>query len=161
MTMLIESAATYSLVLLQAIIGVVPSNVVVGSSLNKANYYTGGIVTVFSVMAPTVLVARIALTNPNTTVASATIAHISGLQFGSQQRSGSDAEPTPVIEVKGEFSADASSGDIKLRFFSASSNAPIVYQPTNSTRRNRSTTPPKPSPGMVGFDSDACRNFGF
>lgn len=34
-------------------------------------------------MAPTVLVARIALTDPNITVSTAPLTHISGLQFGS------------------------------------------------------------------------------
>ncbi|PPQ94507.1 hypothetical protein CVT25_014161 [Psilocybe cyanescens] len=90
--MIIESAAAYSLVLLlDAIIFVLPSFNVVGSSLNEANSYVGGIVIVVTNqgMAPTFLVARIALTDPNSTVESAIITHISGSQFGSQQGSGS------------------------------------------------------------------------
>ncbi|PPQ79585.1 hypothetical protein CVT25_003468 [Psilocybe cyanescens] len=79
-------------------------------------------------MAPTILVARIA-TNDNHTITSSTIIHISGLQFESQQGNGSgrsrnatgedintsvhadDADPTPVIEVKRESSADATFED--------------------------------------------------
>ncbi|PPQ87709.1 hypothetical protein CVT25_011502 [Psilocybe cyanescens] len=86
------------------------------------------IVTVAAGMAPTILVARMA-TNHNHTVSSCTITHISGLQFGSQQGSGSvhsgnttggdinasvhvyDADPRPKIEVKMESSADAPFGD--------------------------------------------------
>ncbi|PPQ93632.1 hypothetical protein CVT25_000818 [Psilocybe cyanescens] len=128
---IIESAAAYSLVLLfEATLGVVPSSVVFGSPWSDAVYYVEVILTVVSGMAPTVLVARIALTDSNSTDASGARTQISGnLQFGSQQGSGSshsgdttggdvdasvhadEAELTPVIEVKREFSADATSGD--------------------------------------------------
>ncbi|PPQ90924.1 hypothetical protein CVT25_007851 [Psilocybe cyanescens] len=94
-TILIESAATYSMVLLlAAIIYVVPSLNVLGSPLSQAEYYVSVILTVVSGMAPTVLVARIA-TNDNNSVASATLTHISDdLQFGSQQGSGNGRSGT-------------------------------------------------------------------
>ncbi|PPQ92897.1 hypothetical protein CVT25_010452 [Psilocybe cyanescens] len=132
-TIIIESAAAYSLVLLfEAITVVVPSGAVIGSSLQYSSYYMDGILTAVSNqgMAPTVLVARIALTDPNSTDAPATLTHISGdLQFGSQQGSGSgrsgdttggdintsvyanEVDQTLVIEVKRQFSADATCGD--------------------------------------------------
>ncbi|PPQ88043.1 hypothetical protein CVT25_000870 [Psilocybe cyanescens] len=129
-TIIIESAAAYSIVLLlDAIIYGVPSLIVLGSPLSQAECYVGAILTVVSGMAPTILVARIA-TNDNNSVASATLTHISGdLEFGSQQGSGSgrsgtatggdvnsfvqvdDAEPTPVIEVKKASHADGMFGD--------------------------------------------------
>ncbi|PPQ84761.1 hypothetical protein CVT25_007540 [Psilocybe cyanescens] len=131
--MIIESAAAYALVLLlYAIEIIVPSFSVSGSPMDLADYYIEVIVTVVSMqgMAPTILVARIALTDPNRTEASATLTHISGdLQFKSQQGSGSDrngnttgadvnasvqadnAQPTPVIEVKRESRTDVTSGD--------------------------------------------------
>ncbi|PPQ83906.1 hypothetical protein CVT25_000702 [Psilocybe cyanescens] len=83
-------------------------------------------------MAPTVLFARIALTNPNSTDASASITHIIGLQFASNKDTGNgsnanatggdvnasvhaeDAEPTPVIEVKRVFRAGATPGENQI-----------------------------------------------
>ncbi|PPQ90918.1 hypothetical protein CVT25_007845 [Psilocybe cyanescens] len=128
-TVIVESAAAYSLVLLlEAIIIVVPSIDVLGSPLGEAEFYVEAILTAVSGMAPTILVAIIA-TNNNHRATSSTITHISGLQFGSQQRSGNDrsgttpggdvnpsvqvdnVEPTAMSEVKRESSADASSGD--------------------------------------------------
>ncbi|PPQ90613.1 hypothetical protein CVT25_006683 [Psilocybe cyanescens] len=130
--MIIDSAAAYSLVLLlNAITIVVPSFAVLGSPMHEASNYIEQIIIVVAVkagMAPTVLVARIA-TNDNYTVASATITHISGLKFGSQQGNdcshgehstggdinitiqADDLELTPVIKVKREVSTDATSGD--------------------------------------------------
>ncbi|PPQ94739.1 hypothetical protein CVT25_007704 [Psilocybe cyanescens] len=123
---IIESAAAYSLILLlYAIIFAIPSVGVFGSPLSEADYYMEAIVTVAAGMAPTILVARMA-TNHNHTVTSSAITHISGLQFGPQQGSGSghsenttggdinasvhanDANPSPMIELKKETSADAS-----------------------------------------------------
>ncbi|PPQ81461.1 hypothetical protein CVT25_013364 [Psilocybe cyanescens] len=125
----------YSLVLLlYAIDLVVPSFDVLGSPMAKAGYYIGEIVTVVAKqgMAPTILVSRIALTDPNSIDTSATLTHVSGgLEFGSHQCSGSgrggnatgdcntsvqadDAKPTPVIEVKRESRAGAQSGSLKL-----------------------------------------------
>ncbi|PPQ80388.1 hypothetical protein CVT25_001705 [Psilocybe cyanescens] len=122
--LVVESAAVYSLVLLlNAIIAIVPSFNWFGSPLGEVQYYLGVLLTVVSGMAPTILVARIALTNPNNTVASAPMTHISGLQFGSHHgsvssRSGDvftsseidDALPSPVVEVKRE-SNDMSGGN--------------------------------------------------
>ncbi|PPQ76472.1 hypothetical protein CVT25_002002 [Psilocybe cyanescens] len=129
MTMIVESAAAYALVLLlYAIDTVAPSVGVLGSPLNEADYYIATIVNVVAGMAPTILVARVAA-NDNQTVSSSTMTHISGLKFGSQQESGNghsgnstggeingsvhrdDAEPTPVVEVKREPNTDATSGD--------------------------------------------------
>ncbi|PPQ95691.1 hypothetical protein CVT25_000788 [Psilocybe cyanescens] len=121
---IIESAAAYSMVLLlEAIIGIVPSFTVFGSPTSQADYYIEK-----QGMAPTVLVARTA-TN-NNSVESSTLTHISGdLEFGSQQGSGSgrsgnttggdvnalvqadDAELTPVVELTRESIVDATSGD--------------------------------------------------
>ncbi|PPQ83551.1 hypothetical protein CVT25_006865, partial [Psilocybe cyanescens] len=130
-TMIIESAAVYSLVLLlESIMIFVPSTDVPGSLLSEAQYYLETILTVISNqgMAPTILVARIA-TNNNPTVASSTITHISGLQFGSQQGSGSNGsgnttrenvntsvhtdnvDPAPVIKVMRESSANGIFGE--------------------------------------------------
>ncbi|PPQ91334.1 hypothetical protein CVT25_003767 [Psilocybe cyanescens] len=88
-TIITESAAAYSLVLIfEAILAVVPSSIMAGFPLREAACYLDVIVTVVSGMAPTVLVARIALTDPNNTDTSAT--QISGnLQFGPRQESGS------------------------------------------------------------------------
>ncbi|PPQ94732.1 hypothetical protein CVT25_007697 [Psilocybe cyanescens] len=126
--MIIESATAYSFVLLlSSIIFVIPSFNRVESTLDEADYYLDPIVTVVAGLAPTVLVARIALSNPNN--APATITHVSVLQFGSQQGNSSchsgntpagdfnvsahtdDAEPTPIIELKRKSSVDALSGD--------------------------------------------------
>ncbi|PPQ74132.1 hypothetical protein CVT25_003590 [Psilocybe cyanescens] len=126
--MIIESAAAYSLALLfDAIVFVFLSNDMVGSTLDVAEHYVQTVVIVVAKkgVSPTILVARIALTDTNSTDASATLTHISGeLQFGSQQGSGrrhsqnttegevngcvqaDDAEPTPVIEVKRESNMD-------------------------------------------------------
>ncbi|PPQ83556.1 LOW QUALITY PROTEIN: hypothetical protein CVT25_006792 [Psilocybe cyanescens] len=130
-TMIIESAAVYSLVLLlESIMIFVPSTDVPGSLLSEAQYYLETILTVISNqgMAPTILVARIA-TNNNPTVVSSTITHISGLQFGSQQGSGSsgsgnitrenvntsvhtdNVDPAPVIKVMRESSAHGIFGE--------------------------------------------------
>ncbi|PPQ90612.1 hypothetical protein CVT25_006682 [Psilocybe cyanescens] len=130
MTIIIESGAADLLVLLlKAIIIVVPSFNMLKSPLSEADYYTESIIIVVSGLAPTVLVTRISLTDTTNTVVPATITHVSGLQFGSQQGSGSgcsgnitgrdvsasadtdDAEQTPKIELKRESSTDASSGD--------------------------------------------------
>ncbi|PPQ88151.1 hypothetical protein CVT25_005117 [Psilocybe cyanescens] len=85
----IESAAVYSLVLLvDSICYVLPSFIVLGSPLDVVGYYVEP-VQIFVTnqrMAPTILVARIALTNPSNPVAP-TVTHISGLQFGSQHES--------------------------------------------------------------------------
>ncbi|PPQ88849.1 hypothetical protein CVT25_010398 [Psilocybe cyanescens] len=118
--MIVESAAAYALVLLvYSINPFVPSFSVFGSPMREADYYIGAIVPIVAKqgMAPTILVSRIATTD-NHTVASSTIAHVSGLQSGSQQGSGSgrsgnatgrdvntsvradSVEPTPAIEVK-------------------------------------------------------------
>ncbi|PPQ94336.1 hypothetical protein CVT25_000295 [Psilocybe cyanescens] len=128
---IIESAAAYSLVLLLEAIDIVfPSFSVIGSPLSEADYYIQVILNFVAnqVMAPTVLVARIALTDTNSTDASATLTYISSnFQFGSQQGSVSghslnttgevsasvrvdDAGPIPVTEVKRVFSADDTSG---------------------------------------------------
>ncbi|PPQ94135.1 hypothetical protein CVT25_007891 [Psilocybe cyanescens] len=133
MTIIIESAAAYSLVLLlKAIIIVIPSFNVLGSPLSEADYYMEAIIPVVSIqgLAPTVLVARLALTDPNNVGVPATSTHISGLQFGSQQGSGSghsgnttgidvgaldhtdDAEPTPFIELRRESSTDAAENQV-------------------------------------------------
>ncbi|PPQ79200.1 hypothetical protein CVT25_002778, partial [Psilocybe cyanescens] len=146
--MIIESAAAYSFVLiLDAIFTAVPSSIVVASPLDIADDYVENVLLIVAVrsfhylsnypasqtynqgMAPTVLVARTALVNPNSTEASTTITHMSGLKFESQQgggggQSGNDTqggvnesthtdntEPTPVIELKRQSSADAPSGD--------------------------------------------------
>ncbi|PPQ85202.1 hypothetical protein CVT25_010095 [Psilocybe cyanescens] len=130
-TIIIESAAAYSLVLLfEAIfIAALPANLI-GNSWDESEYYVEVILTVVSGMAPTVLVARIALTDPNSTDTAAALAHTpSNLQFGSQQGSGSghsgnttggdvnasvqadEAELTLVIEMKGACSTDATRGD--------------------------------------------------
>lgn len=141
--LVVESAAAYSLVLfLNAIIAVVPSFLTLGSPLYEAEYYVDAVLIVVAVcsfyyssddpfsltydqgMAPTILVARIALTNPNNTVTSVPITDISGLQFNSEQSNDSgrstnaiegdvnasiqtnDAEPALVIEVKNQSSTD-------------------------------------------------------
>ncbi|PPQ95163.1 hypothetical protein CVT25_013308, partial [Psilocybe cyanescens] len=115
--LVIESAAAYSLVLLlEAIIVIVPSFTELESPLEEADSYLQPVLVAVEGMAPTVLVARIALTNPNNTDASAPITHISGLQFGSHQGSGrsrnaiggeinasihtDDAESTSMGELK-------------------------------------------------------------
>ncbi|PPQ88319.1 hypothetical protein CVT25_012438 [Psilocybe cyanescens] len=108
----IESAAVYSLVLLvDAICYVNPLFIALRSPLAVVGYYMELVqifVTVGSLyhlahnlvsltqnqgMAPTILVARIALTNPSNTVAP-TVTHISGLQFGSQHGSGGSRDTT-------------------------------------------------------------------
>ncbi|PPQ84812.1 hypothetical protein CVT25_015158 [Psilocybe cyanescens] len=133
-TMIMESATAYSLVLLiEAIIIAVPSVEVLGSPLSEAGIYIQAIVIVFAGMAPTVLVARIALTDPNNTNASSALTHISSdFQFRSPQGSGSgrsaattrgeanvsvqadNAEPTPVIKAKSDSNADDMFGEKKV-----------------------------------------------
>ncbi|PPQ80969.1 hypothetical protein CVT25_014718 [Psilocybe cyanescens] len=133
--MIIESAAAYTLILLfETILFVIPSINTVESIWSEVIYYTQAVLNVIANqgMAPTVLVARIALTNPDITIASATVTHISGLQFGPQHGSGGghsenttggdinasvyvdNADPTPVIEVKRDSSAEAPFGDNKV-----------------------------------------------
>ncbi|PPQ92289.1 hypothetical protein CVT25_008899 [Psilocybe cyanescens] len=112
---------------------IVPSFDVFGSPFSEADYYIEAIVTPVANqgMASTILVARIALTDANSTDASDTLTHISSdLQFGSQQKSGSGcsgittggdinassiqadkAEPTPVIGVKRKSNADGMFGE--------------------------------------------------
>ncbi|PPQ87547.1 hypothetical protein CVT25_008472 [Psilocybe cyanescens] len=129
--MIIESAAAYTLLLaFETITVIVPSFNNVGSTWSEVSYYVQAVLSVVANqgMAPTILVARIA-TNDNHTIASSTITHISGLQFGPHQGSGSgrsgnttggdinasvhadNADPSPMIEVKMESNADAPFGD--------------------------------------------------
>ncbi|PPQ91124.1 hypothetical protein CVT25_013262 [Psilocybe cyanescens] len=85
--LVIESAAVYSFVLLlDAVFAVIPSFNLVGSPLYQAGYFVDAVLIVVPGMAPTVLVARIAVTNSNYTV-EPTITHISNLHFESQQGS--------------------------------------------------------------------------
>ncbi|KAH9478171.1 hypothetical protein JR316_0008624 [Psilocybe cubensis] len=82
---IIESSAVYSLVLLAFAITLVirvPENS--QSLLTEATYYSEAVLLVVTGMAPTVMVARIALTNPSALAPSAT-SHISGLAFQSDQ----------------------------------------------------------------------------
>ncbi|PPQ85448.1 hypothetical protein CVT25_006285 [Psilocybe cyanescens] len=120
----IESAAAYALVLLvDAICYVLPSFTVLGSPLVVVGYYVDPVLFFITNqgMAPTILVARIALTNPSNTVAP-TVTHISGLQIGSQHESGASRDttggemnvsvhpdnvtPEQEVEVKTECAAD-------------------------------------------------------
>uniref|UniRef100_A0A8H7XVV4 Uncharacterized protein n=1 Tax=Psilocybe cubensis TaxID=181762 RepID=A0A8H7XVV4_PSICU len=83
--MLLESAALYSILLIvYAVMAVVPSFNTAGSPVLQASYYVRAILTG---MAPTILVARLALTASSrpATVAAA-ISHISGLQFDGPTR---------------------------------------------------------------------------
>ncbi|PPQ91226.1 hypothetical protein CVT25_001184 [Psilocybe cyanescens] len=92
-TIIIESAAAYSLVLiLEAIFIVIPLSTVLGSPWSEAVYYFEviDIVVTSQGMAPTILVARIAVTDTNSTDASCTLTHVSGnLAFGSDPGNGS------------------------------------------------------------------------
>ncbi|PPQ85449.1 hypothetical protein CVT25_006286 [Psilocybe cyanescens] len=122
----IESAAVYSLVLfVGAIYDVLPSFTVLESPLVVVGYYSEPVLFVVTGMAPTILVARIALTNPSNTVAP-TVTHISGLQFGSQHGSGGSRGTTggemsvsvladdvapEVVEMKGECTMDGTIRD--------------------------------------------------
>ncbi|PPQ82850.1 hypothetical protein CVT25_009221 [Psilocybe cyanescens] len=100
-----ESAAAYSLILLfEAIFTIDTSFSVVGSPYLLVQYYLE-VVTIFVAkqgMAPTVLVARIVLRNPNSTAAS-TITHVSGLQFGSQPRNGHRASVFLILTLTQEM----------------------------------------------------------
>ncbi|PPQ90323.1 hypothetical protein CVT25_007725 [Psilocybe cyanescens] len=89
MLLVMESAAVYLVALLfEAICIIVPAFTVVGSPLFQVKYYGGTVLIVAAGMAPTVLVARIALINPDNARVSSTVTHISALQFGSRHGSG-------------------------------------------------------------------------
>ncbi|PPQ85447.1 hypothetical protein CVT25_006284 [Psilocybe cyanescens] len=105
--LVIESAAVYSLVLfVGAIYDVLPSFTVLESPLVVVGYYVQPVLFFVTGMAPTILVARIALTNPSNAVGP-TVTHISGLQFGSQHGSGGSRDTTG-----GEMSVSVLADDV-------------------------------------------------
>ncbi|PPQ88768.1 hypothetical protein CVT25_008622 [Psilocybe cyanescens] len=92
-TLVIESAAVYSLVLLiYAVFTIVPQFLAFGSPVDNAVFYLQVLG-----MAPTVLMARISLTSPHITTGQ-TITHITGLQFESQP--GNNCSGTETGEVR-------------------------------------------------------------
>ncbi|PPQ91386.1 hypothetical protein CVT25_004153 [Psilocybe cyanescens] len=124
MVLIVESAAAYSFALLfDAIVNVVPTDCLVNSPVLEARCYVPATLCTVTGMAPTVLVARIALTNPKHTVASSPITHISSLQFELQQGTGRSVNatnslihtfheaPTAANEVKSRSSWDSTFGN--------------------------------------------------
>ncbi|PPQ83689.1 hypothetical protein CVT25_006146 [Psilocybe cyanescens] len=96
-TLVIESAAAYSLVLLiYAVFTIVPRFIAFGSPVDNAVFYLQVLVSTVAGMAPTVLVARIALTSPHITTGQ-TIANITGLRFESQPRSNRSGTETGEV----------------------------------------------------------------
>ncbi|PPQ89898.1 hypothetical protein CVT25_004841 [Psilocybe cyanescens] len=96
---LVESAAAYSFVILiYAVFGVIPSTNFVGSANYNTTDYMGMVVNIVGGVAPTILVARIVLTDPKDTVAP-TITHISGIHFQSEHgtNQGTSADGGDVI----------------------------------------------------------------
>lgn len=113
---IVESSAVYSLVLfLYALTLVIPILYSLQSPLWQFAYYVEAFAVVVSVsvvyeqssiwdthtwrqgMAPTVMVARLALTSTNNEASSGTVTHVSGLKFNPPQRSegsGSDSHAT-------------------------------------------------------------------
>ncbi|PPQ87685.1 hypothetical protein CVT25_011452 [Psilocybe cyanescens] len=84
----IESASVYSVsILVFAVFNVIPSSENLGTRLCNAKLYAQAIITVVGGMAPTILVARIALTNSDNTDISS-ITHISGIQFEDDHSTG-------------------------------------------------------------------------
>ncbi|PPQ95162.1 hypothetical protein CVT25_013307 [Psilocybe cyanescens] len=115
--LVVESAAVYSFVLLvDSIYYVLPSFIVLGSPLEVVGYYVEP-VQIFVTnqgMAPTILVARIALTNPSNPVAP-TVTHISGLQFGSQHRSGGSRGTTGGEMSVSVLADDATPEEVEMK----------------------------------------------
>ncbi|PPQ72177.1 LOW QUALITY PROTEIN: hypothetical protein CVT25_008818 [Psilocybe cyanescens] len=106
--LIVESAAIYSLVLLlDAISIVVPSFGELGSPWAEAEYYIESVLIPVAGMAPTILVARLALTNTDSMIAGSTITRVSNLQFKSQIGSSSLSankfgDDSAVVEEKME-----------------------------------------------------------
>ncbi|PPQ95161.1 hypothetical protein CVT25_013306 [Psilocybe cyanescens] len=163
--LVVESAAVYSLVLLvDSICYVLPSFIVLGSPLVVAGYYVEPVLVFVTNqgMAPTVLVARIALTNPSNPVAP-TVTHISGLQFGSQHRSGGsrgttggemsasvladDATPE-AVEMKRECTADGTIRDDQTNSTDTTT--------TNRKRSSNSSPIPIPDEGVHSSPTPIC-----
>ncbi|KAH9476436.1 hypothetical protein JR316_0012011 [Psilocybe cubensis] len=85
---IVESSAIYALtLLLLALTEVIPVFYTLESPLIQAEYYTQTLVIFSSGMAPTVMVARLALSSTRDIKSSGTITHITGFNFESQRDS--------------------------------------------------------------------------
>ncbi|KAH9474204.1 hypothetical protein JR316_0008607 [Psilocybe cubensis] len=90
---IVESSSFYSLVLLvYAMTGVIPQLQNFQLPSIQATYYVGAVLSISAGLAPTVMVARLALTGGSTTASSGTIGNISGLQFTSKTGDRGDEE---------------------------------------------------------------------
>lgn len=104
--------------LLNAIIGVLPTLLPLPSPMFNAEYNVDAFTIFVAVrgpymrsnhssrihstqgMAPTVIVSRISFTNHSTNVSSPPLTHISGLQFNSQQGSGTEGSITANVDAE-------------------------------------------------------------
>ncbi|PPQ87625.1 hypothetical protein CVT25_005810 [Psilocybe cyanescens] len=126
--LVVESSAAYSILLLfDGLSTVAPPKLVLNSLVIEASYFVDAALSIIVGVAPTVLVARLAIMSPSNAVQSTVVYIQSEFQRGGPSDRGctiggdvngsihtGDAARTPVIEVKRESSIDVTLGGFQV-----------------------------------------------